>query len=81
MGNFVVNMAGAFGLGLIASSVGDERTVLGLAGLGAFTTVSGLVDDAVEMRDRGRGAEANAYVLASIVFGIAAAWLGLTIRG
>jgi CrcB protein len=81
MGNFVVNVTGAFGLGLIASSVGDERTVLGLAGLGAFTTVSGLVDDAAEMRERGRGAQANAYILSSVVLGIAAAWIGLTVRG
>ena len=80
MGTFIVNIVGAFTLGLIATSVGDERTVLGLAGLGAFTTVSGLVDDAAEMRARGRAGAANAYVISSVVLGIAAAWLGLTLR-
>jgi len=77
MGTFIVNMTGALTLGLIASSVGDARTILGLAGLGAFTTVSGAVDDAATMLERGRPREARAYVTVSVVFGIAAAWFGL----
>lgn len=80
MGTFVANMTGAFALGLIASSTGDERTVLGLAGIGALTTVSGLVDDAAALQERGRANQAVAYVVSSIVLGIAAAWLGMSLR-
>lgn len=81
MGNFVANVTGAFALGLIASSTGSVRTVLGLAGLGALTTVSGLVDDAAALRERGRADAAVAYVTSTVVIGVVAAWLGLTLRG
>jgi len=79
MGTFIVNMTGALTLGLIASSAGDSRTILGLAGLGAFTTVSGVVEDAATMTERGRARAARAYVIATITLGIAAAWTGLRI--
>jgi len=79
MGAFIVNISGALTMGLIASSVGDSRTILGLAGLGAFTTVSGVVDDAATMREHGRARDANAYVIATVVIGIAAAWIGIRI--
>jgi len=79
MGTFIVNMTGALTLGLIASSVGDSRTILGLAGLGALTTVSGVVDDAATMTERGSARAARAYVIATITLGIAAAWIGLRI--
>lgn len=77
LGTFVANITGAFALGLLAATAGDSRTVVGLAGLGALTTVSGLVDDAVTMRERGREGAANAYVISTLVLGIAAAWIGL----
>lgn len=79
LGTFVANMTGAFTLGLIAVSAADARTVLGLGGLGALTTVSALVDDAAAMSERGRAGQARAYVASTIVFGIGVAWLGLTI--
>lgn len=79
MGTFIVNMTGALTLGLIASSSGDTRTILGLAGLGAFTTISGVVDDAATMTEHGRAKAARAYVIATITLGIAAAWVGLRV--
>ena len=81
LGTFVANMAGAFTLGLIAGSAADARTVLGLGGLGALTTISTLVDDAVTMTEHGRGRQARAYVVSTVVLGIAVAWVGLKIRG
>jgi len=79
LGTFIANITGAFALGVLAATAGDSRTIVGLAGLGALTTVSGVVDDAITMRERGRGASANAYVVSTIVLGVAAAWIGLKI--
>ncbi len=79
LGTFIANVTGALAVGLIASKTGNTQTVLGLAGLGAFTTVSGLVDDAATMSERGRPQAAVAYVASTAVLGIAAAWIGMTI--
>ncbi|MDG2261902.1 MAG: CrcB family protein [Actinomycetota bacterium] len=77
LGTFVANITGAFALGVLAATAGDNQTIVGLAGLGALTTVAGLVDDAVTMRERGRASSANAYVVSTTVLGIMAAWIGL----
>jgi len=40
IGTLLVNLVGSFALGLLAGAGGDSQTVIGIAGLGAFTTFS-----------------------------------------
>lgn len=76
----LVNVLGAFALGLLDSWTGPELTVVGVGGLGAFTTFSTLTDDIVELWSSNRRL-AIAYVGATIVGGIGAAALGLAAAG
>lgn len=76
-----VNVVGAFCLtvllGLLARSPSDRaRLLLGTGLLGAFTTFSGLVVDAVLLADAGRPGAAAAYVLVSVAGVLGAALLG-----
>jgi CrcB protein len=77
-GTFVVNISGAFALGLLAG-VGPGRgayVVVGGGLLGAYTTFSTWM---LETEDRGRGGHrtvAAANVLGSLAVGLAAVWLG-----
>lgn len=72
----LVNVSGAFLLGLLADASDPSRVVAGVAGLGALTTFSTLVAELVELaaEDRRR---AVAYGLTTFVLGVAAAWVGL----
>jgi CrcB protein len=74
---FLVNVAGAFVLGLvIARGVrGYRRELLGAGFCGALTTFSTLQLELLGMLDAGRVALALAYALASIAAGLAAAAL------
>jgi fluoride exporter len=78
-----INVAGSFLLGLLvgASWFGrDLREGLGVGFLGGFTTFSTFSVQVVLEADGGRAGTALAYVLASVLGGIAAAavgyWLG-----
>jgi len=78
MGTLVVNLAGAFALGLIVSWAPPGATVIGVAGIGATTTFSTLVADLVDLWEHNR-IDALAYGLTTIVAGIGAAALGIAI--
>lgn len=87
-GTLAVNVAGSFAFGAIHSlgrsrgllSTGQE-TIL-LAGLlGGFTTYSSFAFQATEMLIHGRAAAALAYVAATNVAAVAAAWAGLRAFG
>ena len=75
-GTLAVNVTGAFALGLLAGA-GEVTTVI-LAGgaLGSLTTFSTLAVEAVELWRRNRR-RAAVYVTASLVGGVAAAYLGV----
>ena len=82
---FAVNTSGAFVLAavIMAAAVRGSsrylRPLLGTGFCGAFTTFSSVVVAADQMFAHGHAATALVYLLATIVGGVAAAWLGRTL--
>lgn len=81
VGTIVVNVTGSFLLGLLVNSAPPAITVLGVAGLGAYTTFSSFARDAVALIEQGQVALAAAYVGATLSLGIAAAAIGVAVAG
>ena len=84
----VVNIAGAFTLGILVARVwvrpstpGWVKTGLGPGLLGSFTTFSALVVSLVALASHGEWMLALAYLAASILLGFAAASAGLALGG
>lgn len=77
IGTAAVNVLGAFALGLIAAQQGDVVTLIGTAGLGSLTTVSGWVNELNAMYLSGRRFGAALHLVGTLSAGIAAAWMGL----
>jgi CrcB protein len=75
-----INVIGSFLLGLLVTLgdalSSDVRLVLGVGFLGGFTTFSTFTVQVVIETDAGHAGTAAAYLLASIVAGLAAAVLG-----
>jgi CrcB protein len=78
-----VNLAGAFLLGLLGSMTGRRRPsnlwrrpLIGTGLLGGMTTFSTMAVEAVRLIERDRAATAAAYLAASAVLGVAAAYAG-----
>lgn len=80
LGMLVVNLAGAFALGLVASWEAPVATVVGTAGLGAPTTLSTLSSEVVTAWFT-RRRTAVAYLAITLVGGVGLAWLGLRLGG
>ncbi len=80
LGTLLVNVTGAFALGLLAGAGAPAVTVAGAGGLGTLTTLSTL---AAELRHLAMTAplKAVAYLSATLVGGLGAAWAGLTLAG
>lgn len=86
-GTFAVNMAGAFLLGLLFGLVevrfpDTPRWVasgLSIGVLGGFTTFSSYTLDAFRQVEEGRWGLALAYVLGTVVLGLAAAVAGIAL--
>jgi CrcB protein len=83
LSTLTVNIAGCFAIGIIAGAVPLEATNVRLffmtGVLGGFTTFSAFSLDALAMWQRGETAAALAYVAASVIVGLAAAALGLSL--
>ena len=77
-GTLLVNIAGAFALGLLASTSGATAAVVGTAGLGALTTVSGIFPEIARLM-RASPALALGYVALTITGATAAATAGLAL--
>ena len=79
LATLLVNLAGAFALGVLAGSRPDApprvRAFLGTGLLGSFTTFSALAVDVVALGDR--AGLLAVYVLASMAGGLALARLGV----
>ena len=79
---FAINASGSFLLAftytvLLQTTVSPIlRTAIGSGLIGAYTTFSTLTWEALELMRENRLRAAAAYVAASVVVGIAAAWLG-----
>jgi fluoride exporter len=76
-GTLIVNVTGAFLLGLIADIAPPMLTVLAVGGLGAYTTFSSFARDAVALAEQRRLGLAATYVAGTLVAGVAAAALGV----
>lgn len=81
---FTVNVAGAFVLALLIVVAAEMRPgstylrpLIGTGFCGALTTFSSVVVDADELIAHGHAGLATAYLLTSIVAGLAVAWVGL----
>jgi CrcB protein len=81
VGTLIVNVTGSFLLGLLSDAAPLTVTVLGVGGLGAFTTFSSFARDAVALAELRRIAAAAFYVGATCVLGLAAASAGVAIAG
>ena len=80
LATLLVNLSGAFVLGLLDGWTAPELTVVGVAGLGAFTTFSTLADDIAALWRSDRRL-ATTYVAVTLVGGVGAAAAGLAISG
>jgi len=83
MGTFVVNLAGAFALGLLVGAQPDAAvvTAVGVGGLGSLTTFSTMVNDVVALAESPRRGDAAVYLATTLVGGVALADLGLRLTG
>lgn len=78
---FAVNVSGAFVLAAVVVAAARRpsrylRPLLGTGFCGAFTTFSSVVVSADQMFAHGHAATAVAYLAATVIGGLAAAWLG-----
>ena len=83
---FVINISGSFVLGLLAILLTERfvasvslRTSLTVGFLGAYTTFSTFSLETFRLLDDGAVAVAAAYVAASVVLGVVAAYLGVLV--
>ncbi|WP_422935411.1 fluoride efflux transporter CrcB [Sinomonas sp. P47F7] len=83
----VINLAGAFALGILLEALArrgpDEgglrilRLLIGTGFIGAFTTYSTFAVEAVKLFDAGRGPEGLGYLAATVLGGLLASTLGI----
>jgi CrcB protein len=91
LGIFAINITGAFALGLLLEALlgrgPDEgrrralRLVLGTGFLGGFTTYSALTTDSALLLQDGRVLEGIAYLLLTVMVGLAATAAGIHVGG
>jgi CrcB protein len=82
LGTMSVNVVGSFALGLLAGANPTTFTIIGMGGLGTFTTFSTFIADAVGLADTRVGSRRGrsvSHVINTLVLGVGAAALGLTI--
>ncbi len=79
LGTLIVNVTGSFLLGLASGLTPPALTVIGVGGLGAYTTFSSFARDAVALADRRRVALAALYVAASCLLGVGTAAVGVAL--
>lgn len=77
-GTLVVNLSGAFLLGVLAGAAveGEARLLAGTATLGSYTTFSTWMLETRELTQRGEGRAAAINLLSSLALGLIAAALG-----
>ena len=78
-GIFVVNVVGSFVLGLTMNSSQNTYALFAIGFAGAFTTWSTFMVDFFLAYELKKYKDAAINLGASIVFGLLAAWLGLTL--
>jgi CrcB protein len=81
VGTIVVNVTGSFLLGLLSGLTPPVLTILGVGGLGTYTTFSSFARDTVALVEQNQRWLAAFYVMASCALGIGAAAAGVAIAG
>jgi CrcB protein len=86
VGTFLVNVSGAFLLGLVVAISesrfhvpANTRVVLGVGFLGAYTTFSTLMFDSVDRIEKAAYLTASANLLGSVACGLVAVYAGLSL--
>jgi fluoride exporter len=79
IGILVVNLTGAFALGLLAGVTSDETTLrlFGVGLIGSLTTFSAWMFDSVWLGEEGERGAAVANVAVGLIGGLLIAWIGL----
>ncbi len=77
-GTLVANVLGSFAFGLLHAAGPDEVVIVGIGGLGAFTTFSALAGELIEMWPRSRSRTLG-YGSLTLIAGVAAAWLAISL--
>jgi CrcB protein len=78
-GTLLVNVVGSFALGLLHDVGPPVITVLGIGGLGAFTTFSSFARDTVALAEAHQVVLCVTYVVVSCAAGIGAAAIGMAL--
>jgi CrcB protein len=85
-GTLIVNVSGAFAIGIILAYLGERleisllwRLFFVTGFLGGYTTFSTYAWEGLVLADQGAWLRAGAYVLGSNVLGFAGVWLGATL--
>jgi CrcB protein len=85
-GTLIVNVSGAFAVGIVLAFLGEHLDVSPLwrlffvtGFLGGYTTFSAYAWEALSLADQGAWLRAGAYVVGSNVLGFAGVWLGATL--
>jgi CrcB protein len=85
-GTLIVNVSGAFTIGIILAYLGERleisllwRLFFVTGFLGGYTTFSTYAWEGLVLADQGAWLRAGAYVLGSNVLGFAGVWLGATL--
>jgi CrcB protein len=88
MGTMLVNISGCFAMGFLAAALGGQvplreeyRLVLLVGVLGGYTTFSSFGRETIVLMEEGAWVRAGAYVLTSVIVGLAAVWLGGVLAG
>lgn len=77
VGTLVVNIVGAFALGLLVEASASAATAVGAGGLGSLTTFSTVAQELAVMTRTGSPVRAVVYVVVTLVAGVAAAMAGI----
>ncbi len=85
-GTFIVNVSGAFAIGIVLAFLGERLDVSPLwrlffvtGFLGGYTTFSTLAWEGLVLAEQGAWLRAGVYVLGSNVLGFLGVWLGATL--
>jgi CrcB protein len=85
-GTLLINVAGSFAIGLLGALLlrygggQNARLLLGVGFLGAFTTFSTFEAELLELLgEPGRWRDALLYAVGSVLLGLLAVWLGVTL--
>lgn len=79
LGTFIINITGAFLLGIVSSYVSNKQILLLLADgfLGAYTTFSTFMYEGFTLFDNKKTLNAITYILFSLILGVTGYLLGL----